>query len=115
MYIGYDEGKDEDLRSKITTTSDAIIKWEKDLKALEKTGKDSIFSGDYVNINGVKYGWDPKHGFIEVEDSTGAEFGLWYKYPKNKRYFNNVIDIFQHHNIPTTYIGVSGGNVAELD
>lgn len=90
-------------RSKFTTTSDTMIKWDKDLQAMEKTGKDSIFSEEYVNINGVKYGYDPKKGFREVEDHQ--QTGLFYKH--NTRYFKTPEDIFKYHNIPLTYISAS--------
>jgi len=104
--------KGEGGRSKITTTSDAMIGWDEDLQAMEKTGKDSMSNEAYVNINGVKYGFVPGQGFKEVEDIS-ASYGLSYKH--GTRYFKTPEDIFKYHDIPTTYIGTSGADAAELD
>ena len=98
-------------RSKFTTTSDTIIKWNEDLQAMKKTGKDSMSNEAYVNINGVKYGYDPRNGFREVEDIS-TSYGLSYKH--DTRYFKTPEDIFQYHNIPTVYVGESGSGGSNL-
>ena len=109
MFLGKDGDKEN--RSKFTTTSDTIVKWENDLQAMEKTGEDSMFSEEYVNINGVWYGYNPEKGFREVEDH-GAKHGLFYK--PGTRYFKTPEDIFQYHNIPTVYVGESGSGRSNL-
>ena len=103
---------DGEYFAKETTTNKSMIEFSDNLAELKADKKGSVFSGEYVNKFGFNFGHDPKKGFYEV-DITNEEFGLW---PiKGARYFKTQEDLFQHYNIPTDYIGVSGGNVAELD
>ena len=76
---------------------------------MEAKGEDSMFSEEYVNINGLFYGFTPGKGFVEMEERGSA--GLFPRRRDKKgggqepiKYFKSVKDIFSFHNIPVQYL-----------
>jgi hypothetical protein len=109
-YFDLDMGGDEGFRKDQPTRPIHLIQYEKDLNGLvEKTTIGGMpgeigtpKTGKTVNLFGIDIGYFPTEGGYSQVDENNK--------PIKGKYHKSVRDLFDHYNIPVTYIGTEGGS-----